>query len=710
MLHKRDAAPALFYRFMNFREGDQIENGSIKLTGSTNAAVRFGTYREILLHKPENVDASACRALLINHDPNQLAGPVRGIGFDGERSDIMADISPDARMQSGVSVRAAVKDGSLRGISAGYIYNPEDPEDCTYDDASRTVTVKRWRLMEVSLTPIPRDTDAMVRSFDELLKKRHAAAPPITRQEIVMDPIKLAALYSANPTHVAFIGERIAAGEKDIAALELAVRNIAAAGDERARAAAMVAERDTLKRREQITLIAESHGLQGATYRDEATIEAATLRMVKDKAEAEKNKRGVPVITPSITGFVDGDDKYRDAVADAMLSRSCIEVSKDGTRSQASMRPYEELNKDLGMRGSFSICMLIREAAMKMGDTNAWRWSNRQCANWFRSMPRFDLASELATRAANQAYGQFPGVLGNYMDKAVALGFQNTEGITYTRWCGKRPTMDFKPFSNAAVTMGNLVQTAENVAFPEITLKDMSYQNQLAMWGATITLTYQAIVSDDLGEFMRAVGMLGVVAQRTIDRQVYIVLLAGPGTNGVYGNTTGWNQTSLAGLDNITGAPLGTAGSLDTVRDGFRKKISPAGVLLGNQAKYLLHAIPQATNADRATGRAQPPGEQAYLASNVSRQIEPIEVNYLDDSTIQGNSSSNYFLTGSSNSDTLTVATLDGMQVPQIAEFDPGATADRKFKAMFPFVAFIPSYTDFNGILNRPTGLTRGTN
>jgi len=715
MLRKRDGSSEMFYRFLTLRDGDQVENGSIKLIGSTNAAVRFGSYREILLHGPENVDVSACRALLINHDPNQLAGRIRGIGLDGERSEVSADISPDARMQSGVGVRASVKDGSLRGVSAGYIYNPEDPDDCTYDDATRTVTVKRWRLMELSLTPIPRDTDAMVRSFESALKKRHAAAPPITRQDIVMDPIKLAALYSAHPTHVALISERIASGEKDLAVIEVAIRAINAAGDEKARAQAMIQERDAMKLREQITMFAESHNMPAAEYRSEATFEAAVKRINKDKALAEEKARGqIAPLAPRVDFTADAVDRYRDAAVDAMLSRSVLKVRKQGFNG---LNPYESTEKDLGMRGTFSICMMLKEAAMRTGETEAWRWSNKQCADWFRSMPRFDLASTISTRAANQAYGQFPGILGNYMDKAIALGFQSTESITYPLWCGKRPTKDFKPFSNAAVTMGNLVQTAENVAFPEITLKDMSYQNQLAMWGATVTLTYQAILSDDLGEFMRAVGMLGIVAQRTIDKQVITVLMAGPGVNGVYSNTAGWNQASLSGVDTFTGVALGTQGSLDTVRDGFRKKISPAGQFLGNIPRYLLHPIPLSQAADRATGRAMPPGEQSYLASNKARQIEPLEINYLDDPSILGNSATAYYMVGDSTSDTLSVATLEGMEVPQIAEFDPGATADRKFKAMYPFVAYIPSYTDGTSltqggganIQNRPTGITRGS-
>jgi hypothetical protein len=71
----------------------------------------------------------------------------------------------DARMPSGVSVADAVDFGALRGVSIGYSYASRD---CSYDEATGTLTVNKWRLLEVSLTPTPADTTGQVRSLPTL--------------------------------------------------------------------------------------------------------------------------------------------------------------------------------------------------------------------------------------------------------------------------------------------------------------------------------------------------------------------------------------------------------------------------------------------------------------------------------------------------------------------------------------------------------------
>lgn len=707
----RDATDTgLRYRFYEIRDASQIDNGVIEMTASTNGPCRFGSYREILNHDAANVNHAACRALLINHDPNQLAGPLRGIAFDGSASSVRAEIDKNAKMQSGVSVRDAVKSGALRGISIGYDYDWD--ADVDFDEDSRTINVKRWRLMEVSLTPCPRDTDSMVRSFDSLTKKR-AATPhlPAPRND-TMDPIKLMALCAAHPRSADFIKLRIDSGEKDLAVLETAVKAHESAGDERERAQAIVAERDALKLRESITVVAESHGLASTKYREMKSITEATAAMIKDKAEAEQKARGRIDLgqppTPVAELTADAQDKYRDAATDMLLSRSQLSVRSKEDDTTSALVPYERHEKNAGMR-NFNWGRLVRECAVRAGESDAMYWNNQQAARWVMQCPSMPApASQFkAERAANQTYGMFPGILANYFDKAVALGFQSYQKVTYNRWTRPRPAKDFKPFINAAISMGNLTLATEDVAFQEILLADTSYNNQLGLWGGTVTLTYQALVSDDLGEFMRAVGMSGVIAQRTVDKQVYTVLINGPGATS-YSSSTGWGTAALASLDTFTGVPLSVANNLDTVREGFLKKLSMAGQFLGNIPDKLLYAPANARNAQQSLGISTPAGEPAWFGSVESRSMEGIEVVYLNDPSITGYSSTNYFVVGDSACDTQIVATLEGMEIPQVVEFDPGATADRKFKVMYPFVTYIPVITDGNGIANRPVGITRG--
>ena len=709
---------ATYHRFYEIREEDaNVENGMITMTASTNERVGFGSWGEVLDHDGRNVDSTTCRALLLNHQSGNIVGRITGISFDGKRCEMRAEIFPDAKLQTGVTVRQAVKSGALRGVSIGYNY---DDQDCNFDDESRTVTVRKWRLLEGSLTPIPRDTAGTVRSIPSHFTR---SAAPNHRQEITMDPILLAKLFKAYAARMDFIEQRIAAKVADFATLEREViahdtaekaREAAAtaAKDEGERARQMAKERAVDQLKLQIIAVADSHGLRGLDYTNDAallkdcTIDLALARMITDKAAKLTAQRGgVPTIGTAqmeLTG--DAGDKFREAAIDGLLARSNPTMKCD----DGKVRLYADATKDQGMRMSASLTNIARDCLTKTGN-NGWRMSKEDVARWILDMPRLSRVDTVQRRSANEAYGQFPGLTSNYLDKVVALGFQSTEDVTYNRWAQPRVCLDFKPFIATALSVGNLQQTTENVAFPELTASDMSYTGTLGLFGATITLTYQLLTSDDLGEWYRCLGMSGAVAQRTRDRQMYIWLLAGPGAAGVESGSTGWNQSSLNGVDYITSVALGTAGNLDTVRDYFRKKITPAGQFLGIGPKYLLHPITLSQAADRATGRAKAPGEPNYLDSNKAREIEPIEVNYLDDPTIAGYSTVAYYLVGPGNMDTMKYATLEGMQVPQVLEFDPGATAARNWKIMDAFIPVFPAYTDSNGVLNRPIGITKGT-
>jgi HK97 family phage prohead protease len=720
ILRTRDAAADTKFRHYEIREEDaNVENGMITMTASTNDRVGFGGYGEILDHDARNVDISTCRALLLNHQSGNIVGRITGIKMENGRSSVTAEIFSDAKLATGVPVRAAVKAGALRGVSIGYNY---DDSDCDFNDDTRTITVRKWRLLEVSLTPIPRDSAGTVRSLPAHFTR---SAAPNPRQEITMDPIALAKLFKTYAARMEFIEQRIAAKVADFATLEREViahdtaekaREAAAvlAQDEATRARQMAADRQRDQLKLQIIKVADSHGLRGLDYTEEAellaggTIDLALARMLTDKAKGVQLQRtgsasGVPKIGVATIENA-AEDKFREAAIDGLLARS----NPTCRREDGTVGMYDQVHKDKGMRLEAGLTNIARHCLTKVGN-NGWRMSKEDVAQWILDTPRISRVDTMQSRAANEAYGQFPGLMSNYLDKVVAMGFQSTEDVTYNIWATPRICLDFKPFIGTALSVGNLQQTTENVAFPELTAADMNYTGTLGLFGATITLTYQLLTSDDLGEWYRCLGMSGAVAQRTRDRLMYVWLMAGPGTNGVYGASTGWNQASLSGLDYVTGVALGTVGNLDTVRDNFRKKITPAGQYLGIGPKYLIHPISLSQAADRATGRAQSPGEPNYLASNKARQIQCVEVNYIDDSSISGYSALAYYLIGPQSMDTMKFATLEGMQTPQVLEFDPGATAARNWKIMDAFIPVFPAYTDSNGILNRPLGITKGT-
>lgn len=660
------------------------DDGEIRMLSSTDAAVDFGGYREVLMHGDGCIDHSTARSLLINHDPDQLCGGISSITSDGKSLSNQAKVDPEARMSSNVSVQKSVKNGSLRGVSIGYSY---DREDASYDETSRTLTVRKWRLHEISLTPTPRDGAAQVqRSLDPTFISTPSAKPATSRTH-TMDPIRLATLMASNPDLAVALAQRSAGGakEEEILAFITAERGrVASEKIETERSKELI----RLRMRDQITAVAESHGLRATPYLECADIPVALTAMAKDKAEIEaKRSAGFrPAGVEGVTVIRDGGDKFRDAAIDNFMCLTNVPVKNDGKRS---VKTYNQVEKDQGAR-QFGPLEIARRCAEFHGIPGARDWNKAEAAHYAMENSRMGWVNKRAS--ANQTSSMFTQILANVLDKTVMMGFQGFEAVTYEQWTRRRIVQDFKQFNTAALVLGNLVKTAENATFPEIQAKDAGYNAALNMWGATLTLTLQALISDDLGEFFSKLGQAGMIAKRTVDREVYNQLMSATWTN-----------------DTTSGATLANSGSLDLVRTAFREKKSPTGLYLGNAPVFLLHPLELSLAAERATGRAQPPGEQAYIASNEARQIVPIEAIHLDDTTLNAAAStSSYYLIGDATVDTMVVAFLNGMEQPQVMEFDAGAVAARNFKLMLPFVATPATYTD-NLNNTRLLGMQQGT-
>lgn len=159
--------PKSFYRALTVRAQDVDEDKrTIALTFSSEATVMRWYGKEILRHGKDNVDLSQLRsvgAMLINHDPNQIVGPI-----------IEAEIGEDRRGHAKVGFDddelgnmafGKVKSKSLRGVSVRYeiLKAHEVKRDEEYEDPDLgpikgpALIATHWKPIEFSLTPVPAD-------------------------------------------------------------------------------------------------------------------------------------------------------------------------------------------------------------------------------------------------------------------------------------------------------------------------------------------------------------------------------------------------------------------------------------------------------------------------------------------------------------------------------------------------------------------------
>jgi len=114
---------------------------------------------EVLRCDPGSVRFNAT-AVLLNHNGERIVGPIKELGVS-DRKVIGAfefDDTDDADR-----ARKQVKSGSLRGISAGYVVHRYQlvRKGDTWDGIDGPALVATdWEIREVSLTPIPADTDS----------------------------------------------------------------------------------------------------------------------------------------------------------------------------------------------------------------------------------------------------------------------------------------------------------------------------------------------------------------------------------------------------------------------------------------------------------------------------------------------------------------------------------------------------------------------
>ncbi len=532
-------------------------------------------------------------------------------------------MSPDARTQSGVKVMDLIRSGALAGVSIGYMYRDSD---VTVDKESRTLTANRWRLSEITFTPTQADQGAHVqRSLPETFN--NAGNTAFTKDR-TMTLEQLIALYGEK--HRSLLGKLLGdkKSEADIASAVIAAERAEAikppadASDEKARSAEIA----KLRMERQITTVAESHGLKGSNYFDAESLDAALVRMTKDKAEAAKTNVDQPMIRAHVS--VDALDKKR---------------TLDMVRAFA------------GNRGE-----------------NPTEWSRSDLAHYaLGNVGRMSCG----VRDANTTSSNFVSfVLANAMDKAVMIGFNDfASSTTYQEWTTTRMVPDFKTVTGAALDSGNLVSTAENISFPELAKAEGGYTATASLWGATVSLTFQALVNDDLGEFMNMIGRAGAIAQRTIDKEVYSQLNAATWT----GNIT-------------SGATLSTAGSIDSIYTAFSVKVGPAGELTGVTPAYLIVAPQNRQAGENVCGISLPPGITT-MSSSATRSLKLIVTPQLAQSGI---TTSTYYVAASPKvSDTVKVIKLQGFDSPVVQEYDAGAQAARKWKILMPFAAKVVQFT-----------------
>lgn len=595
-----------------------IEDRTVEVVFATETPVRtwkwsVGEFDEILSMDPANIRKERLDAgipVLDNH--NRWAGVSGQLGIVENATFSNGEARATLRFSKRAEVEPVfqdVKDGILRGISVGYrVHKYMDMNPFRKEDEVPQYRAIDWEPMEVSFAPVQADPKSTVRAENaeaedfEIIttRKENNTMADETNKPGAEEQRSAPPAPPVNPVNID------------------EVRN-AATAEERARVKSIT---DAVRK----AGLAETFATE--LIENGTTVDAARAAIIEKWATEDPNKGQ----RSNATVTADEGDKRRNAQIDALVLRAMPDAGKN-----TAIMSADRVEAAKSYRGK-TLLDLAKDSLIRSGV----------------SVDGLD-KMEIVGRAITNSTSDFP-VLLDGTNRRVLLAAYNNIADTWRRFCATGSVSDFRDHKRLRLgSLSNLDLVGENQEYKNKVIGDAEYEKIAAKTkGNIININRQMIVNDDLAGFTRLAQMLGRAAARSIEADVYALLLSNSG-NG----PTMTDGKALFHVDhgniNATGSALTVAGlDADRVVMAVQKDpssndyigLNPSVLLvpigLESTAKVLNTSTydPDATNKlqkpntalgmfNDIIGTARLTGTVRYLFANPSE--EPVlEVAFLD--------------------------------------------------------------------------------
>lgn len=455
---------------------------------------------------------------------------------------------------------ADVASGILSNISVGYSVSEWREEEV---NGMRRRTATRWLPMEVSLVPIPADPAAQVRSA--VPAPALSPAVPAIPKESVMDE-------NTNPAPV----------PPDANAI---------------RSDAVKAERGRIT---EIREAARAAGLDEAwvTQHVDAGTAADAARRAALAALAET--RGKP--TPSVVQIQrDEGDTLREGI------QGMLEARLTGDYAKASGPAAEWRSRSLVEMGA----ALLRQRGV---ETNSW--SRADIARAMLGLPV--MARTMSTTS------DFASLLANVQSKRLMASY-GTLPRNFLAWCARRELPDFK--TTTVVDLGAapaLQALAEGGQITYGAMQDTGESYNLVRYARNVSISYPAIVNDDLSGFDRVPAAFATAAANLENGLVYGILE----TNAAMSDTVALFNAAHAN----TSAQGMTVDGVSALRTLIMKQTDPTGQRMLVMPNVLVVPVELAGTARALFSATVVPAGLATTQVNPWRgEFEIVETPFLTD-------------------------------------------------------------------------------
>lgn len=540
--------------------------------------------------------------LLFNHDRDKVIGKIERAWLEDNRAYAEVTFDDD---EFADSIFNKVKSGTLKGVSVGYRVG--EYTDVHIDESFAQGRIKgpcyvasKWEPYEISIVSVPADTTVGVnRSLNDFNVVSIVQEEEISEMgekqnqnnEVGTDQQRHGETPSATPVAGTEVPQDNARGAEEV---------IRAIEEERARVS-------------NISELCRHFGVNATDYINNGVSLAEAQRSVLAIVEERKAPKA------NLEMGQQEEDKYRDAMSDAILLRGGVQLENVAPGAQ-------ELR---GMR----VRSMFEEVLAREGVANTHR-----------------MGEEELLRAALTGTSSLPGILSAAANKSMAKGYQAAQ-TTFEQFTTVGSNTDFKEATRYRLSeAGSLLEIKENGEFVQDELTEGSAKTKVLTYGRGFSFTRQMIVNDDLSALTRIPSLYAAQAKRGINRLVYKALAEA-------------KFTAKDGNLAATGAALSLA-TIDEARQAMRKQKNLRGEeFLNITPKYLIVPTKSEFLARQLLTSTSDPNATHYGVTNPlmgSLQIiTDAELDALDTDAY-------YFLADQMLMDTIEVTYLNGNQRPVI--------------------------------------------
>lgn len=540
--------------------------------------------------------------LLFNHDRDKVIGKIERAWLEDNRAYAEVTFDDD---EFADSIFNKVKSGTLKGVSVGYRVG--EYTDVHIDESFAQGRIKgpcyvasKWEPYEISIVSVPADTTVGVnRSLNDFNVVSIVQEEEISEMgekqnqnnEVGTDQQRHGETPSATPVAGTEVPQDNARGAEEV---------IRAIEEERARVS-------------NISELCRHFGVNATDYINNGVSLAEAQRSVLAIVEERKAPKA------NLEMGQQEEDKYRDAMSDAILLRGGVQLENVAPGAQ-------ELR---GMR----VRSMFEEVLAREGVANAHR-----------------MGEEELLRAALTGTSSLPGILSAAANKSMEKGYQAAQ-TTFEQFTAVGSNTDFKEATRYRLSeAGSLLEIKENGEFVQDELTEGSAKTKVLTYGRSFSFTRQMLVNDDLGALTRIPSLYAAQAKRGINRLVYKALAEA-------------KLTAKDGNLAATGAALSLA-TINEARQAMRKQKNLRGEeFLNITPKYLIVPTNSEFLARQLLTSTSDPNATHYGVTNPlmgSLQIiTDAELDALDTDAY-------YFLADQMLMDTIEVTYLNGNQRPVI--------------------------------------------